>query len=319
MLGFSRRRTTPVDSGVGLLGKLPSQGDFLNLGVQAPAAEALRKWLERGVGWESEFSPRLLASLDGAPPRVFLYRPEEPQAADRLIIGLIAPSRDQVGRQFPIVVFGEVCLRDEIDQASVLPLAAGDFLERAYPLIVNSEHIADPRAALAGLLPGVAEGLGSAESEFDVWKENTPISTVASALFPLFGSDAWRGALWMIIEATRPFRGQENPSTPLGLKLPLGSAGVGGVVFWLSLVRRAMGWKRTVPRAFWHVHEGGGAVVICLGEPTPRLLVELWAANENDETLCDLTASGPPLGPLNERILAVLAADGSVRTLLEAL
>jgi hypothetical protein len=182
------------------------------------------------------------------------------------------------------------------------------------------ERLTDPRAVLAGLGSGVAEGLAAAESEFDGWSQATPISSVQSALFPTqSGSDGWRGALWTVIEAARPFRGLEHPTTPLALKLPLGTAGVGGVVFWLSLVRRAMGWKKTVPCAFWHVHDGGGAVVVCLGEPTPRLLVELWAANENDDTLCDLTTGGPPHGPLSDRIETVLATDGSIGTLLSAL
>ncbi len=319
MLGFSKRARPVQDGGVGLLGKCPCEGDFISLGVDTPVREALFSWLERAVGWEREYQPGLLASLEGhAPPRAFLLRSDQPQARDRVLVGLLSPSRDRVGRYFPLALFAELTFPDNPERACVLPLAAGDFLERVYGRLAKRANLSDPRDFLAGLLPNIADGLPQAQLEFESFSSSTPVSVVAQALFPS-GGDEWRRALWTLIEATRPFRKQEMVTTPLTLRLPVGHAGVAGVVFWLWAVRRAMDLTRGFPRAFWHVHEGGGAVVVPLGEPSPRLLTALWAADGSDETLCDLTTPAPFVGALEEQVEKVLREDGSVGTLLGVL
>jgi len=318
MLGFSKRARPVQEGGVGLLGKCPSEGDFVSLGVDTPARGTLFAWLERGVSWEREYQPGLLASLTDAPPRAFLLRSEQPEDRDRALVGLLSPSRDRVGRHFPLTLFAELTFPDTPERACVLPLAAGDFLERAYGRLAAKERIADPRELIQGLLPNIADGLPQAQLEFESFSTSTPVSVVAEALFPSAG-EQWRRALWTVIEATRPFRKQEQVTTPLTLRLPVGHAGVAAVVFWLWAVRRAMDLSRSFPRAFWHVHDGGGAVVIPLGEPSPRLLSALWATNESDETLCDLTTPAPFVGALEERVESVLREDGSVGTLLGVL
>ncbi len=91
--------------GVGIMGKHPGFGDFVGHGLSETARAGLDAWLgaclpplrERmGEAWE--------AFWDGAPVlRFWIGR----ALAGRTAAGVIAPSRDRVGRRFPLILMAE--------------------------------------------------------------------------------------------------------------------------------------------------------------------------------------------------------------------
>jgi hypothetical protein len=97
------------------------------------------------------------------------------------------------------------------------------------------------------------------------------------------------GAIRFAVEAVRPMRGVERPRTPLTLRLPLGAAGGAAVCFWVDLVRRAAGWRSTIPSFFWS-HDGEtGTMLLHLGDAPRSTLVDLWIPGGDRAELCDLT------------------------------
>lgn len=319
MLGFARRSAPAADLGCGVFGKIVSSADFVSAGEYSPAAAHLTHWLEEGVGWAATQAKEAWESLGSSSPRAFLFRPDRSKYVDRVIFGLIKPSRDSVGRHFPFVVYAELSLGSDVDGYSVLPLVVGEFLERAAEVLEHATHGADPRPLLQQAPHRVAARMASCKSEFAEWAARTDVSTVFAALF----GDPWeaqaRNVLSSLHAIAAPFVGKELPDTPLSVRLPLGSAGIAGAVFWLEVLRKVQRCKRTVPICFWHTYVDAGQLVVALGDPTMRSLLGLWVDNGLDDSLCDLSAGSPAFGELPAKLADALAKNVKVAELLAAI
>lgn len=319
LLGFARRTAPATDLGAGIFGKAISCGDFISAGDYSPAAAHLSRWLEQGVGWAATQAKEAWDSIAFTTPRSFLFRPERSEYVDRVIFGLLQPSRDSVGRSFPLAIYSELSLGSDLDGYSVLPLVIGDFLESASTILEQAVRGVDPRGLLPQLPRGVAPRIASAKSEFAAWATNTSVSTVFAAFF----ADDWvargQNVLCSLHSIAAPFAGRELPDTPLSLRLPLGSAGIAGAVFWIEVVRKILRWKRAVPVCFWHAYVDSGQLVIALGEPSMRSLLGLWVANDLDDAHCDLTMGESAFGQLPNAASSALSSDVSVAKFLAAL
>ena len=87
---------------VALLGKAPCQGDFIRWNASDPVSAQFHKWLEEG----HEAVRRANLTLS-AEPICFVYSAAGGRQA---LLGMMAPSSDKVGRQFPLTVYVPVDL-----------------------------------------------------------------------------------------------------------------------------------------------------------------------------------------------------------------
>jgi type VI secretion system protein ImpM len=319
MLGFVKRPPPASDLGSGVFGKVASTGDFISAGDYSPAAANLSRWLEQGVGWAATQAKAEWESLDFTAPRAFLFRSEKSESTDRIIFGLLQPSRDSVGRHFPLAIYSELALGSDLDAFSVLPLVIGETLESAASILDQAVRGVDPRQLLGQLPQAVSHRIAAARSEFAEWAAVTPVSAILASVFV----DDWQirssNALCSIYGIVTPFIGRDFPETPLSLRLPLGTAGIAGVVFWLELIRGILRWKRTVPICFWHAYSDSGQVVIPIGDPSVRSLLGLWVANDLDDSHCDLTMSETAYGSLPAEVERALSNDVTVAQFLAGL
>jgi type VI secretion system protein ImpM len=319
MLGFTKRAVPASDMGMGLFGKVASVADFVSAGDYSPAAGHLSRWLEEGVGWAASQGKVDWSTIEASEPRAFIFGPERENAGDRVVVGLVRPSRDTVGRHFPLAIYSELALGSDLSNYSVIPLAAGDFLERAQFILAAAQNGRDPREQLRGASPAIAPRLSGARDEFEGWAGDTPVAVVWSALFGEGAIERARTTMSHLLEILGPFRGKDGSPTQLTLRLPLGAAGVGGAVFWLEVIRRHLGWKRRVPCAFWHSYVDTGMLVVPLGDPLPRTLSGLWLSDDKNDSLCDLTMPLPLLRPLPAAIDDVLGDSASASRFLSVL
>ena len=85
----------------GLIGKTPGAGDFLRLNLPAAAAAALDAWLDDGLGYlasqDEDWRTGFLAAA------AWRFLTTESAAGPAALAGVVAPSRDRVGRPFPCV------------------------------------------------------------------------------------------------------------------------------------------------------------------------------------------------------------------------
>ncbi len=89
---------------LGLHGKLPAHGDFVRRGLPGRFCEPWDAWLRQGVAAAraSLGEPGFEAAWDAAPAWRFLLPPGA--CGLERVAGVLLPSRDQVGRRFPLTL-----------------------------------------------------------------------------------------------------------------------------------------------------------------------------------------------------------------------
>lgn len=275
---------------IGYLGKLPSSGDFLRGGIFGEPAAEFERWVEEGLQQATSRVVDWPAAFDGGAIYAFVYRSQEASPISSLLCGLICPSHDAVGRRYPLALFTQVPELLFGGAPHLLPLLLGDFFQLGGELLLASGGLkAQEFFEAVRLLPAPRlTSLGKYGAEYHHWAQTTlwgePFQvTYAQAIGPntVFALDS-------IAQCAATVRQQERSASQLSLRLPLGGGGSAAVAFWVDLVRRLAGWKKSVPSLFWSPREQQGQLMLQLGLTPPWSLGELWAPSPRNEYVCDL-------------------------------
>jgi type VI secretion system ImpM family protein len=274
---------------IGLVGKLPASADFLRVGAHSDLFGGLLSWLIDGTEQAIAAGRDLPQGSAATSVQAMVY---PARSGATLLAGALAPSSDGAGRRFPIVAASELCLDESFAlHPEVLPL----ILE---PLWATTAHLV---LELALLDRGAIDaGHFLAELELDVagvlpgYRRWTNELSLADFVTLVFDGDVARAASGIALaeEAVRPYRGVEQPDTPLSLRLPLGQSGGAALCFWLDFIKRLAGWRHTVPAFFWS-HDGiSGALLLHLGRVPAVALSEVWLPTGKCDEVCDLVLPG---------------------------
>src|SRR6187431_320063 len=108
-----------------VFGKLPSHADFVHVGPSSDLFSRFDAWLTNSVEWAHARSGAIWQdAFRGGTMRAFMYRGAGPGSEFALVVGALAPSRDEAGRLFPICVAAPVIVSPELAKsAHLLPLA----------------------------------------------------------------------------------------------------------------------------------------------------------------------------------------------------
>lgn len=214
---------------IGIYGKHPAFGDFIFSGLDATAQSALEKWLASVMpvvrdGWGEHWQ----AAFDASPLIRFWYGSDMMGGAGPLC-GIMAPSRDKVGRRFPFIAAVSGAAQpapvQNGDQALYDAMEHG-LAQMAQPVGGAAEMAKVLQTALSGLVPGPAEpiepGFWAARADGNLarlWDDVSPVDhTRASALRSyLWCKGAGGGAVhvtrglpgaevlaWLMTDAVRP-------------------------------------------------------------------------------------------------------------------
>jgi type VI secretion system protein ImpM len=171
-------------------------------------------------------------------------------------------------------------------------MALGDFYDSAATLLFEADAVtgpADMQAALRRLSPPQLATADGHAREYEAWAAATPLANAWGVIFGGAGGVSAPHAIHTISESVGPFRGEESPSTKLGLRLPLGGGGVAAGAFWVDVVRRLARSPAEVRTCFWSFDGMSGSAIVQLGDTPGSTLTELWSPDANSEYLCDLT------------------------------
>ncbi|MBX3184476.1 MAG: type VI secretion system-associated protein TagF [Polyangiaceae bacterium] len=275
---------------VGYFGKLPSAGDFLRGGVAGEPASGFERWVEQGMVYGGSRRASWAADFDAGAPHGFVYRPPASAQAISVIAGVIAPSRDRVGRRFPIVIFCQIPGPILAGAPHVAPLLLGEFLEHAGEILHAAPTLSPEafRAAVAGVAAPRIDQLATHATEYAEWAQGTPTSTPFGVTYGDPSSAGPAHAIDTLIQCVAPMLGQEPMDTPLAARLPLGAGGIASAAFWIDVTRRVARWRQTTPTAFWSAAAGGGQLLIQLGATPVSSLAELWSPDPDSDHVCDL-------------------------------
>ena len=319
---------TSALSGFRVFGKLPSQADFVQLGSSSAAFLRFDDWLTDSVEWaHARAGAQWPEAFPAAGVRAFVYRSPGNGAAEPLVVGALAPSRDQAGRLFPISVAASLVPGGDLTHSpQLLPLACEKIWQVAGACVVDltSAEATEPASRLAELSGLESPNVPEAQAAYAGWSEALPLHELWALIHASDAAAGLSDALRVVIEAVRPLRNREAAATQLSLRFPLGAAGGAAVCFWLDVVKRLIGWRDTVPNFFWS-HDGvSGQLTVHLGGLPPSTIAELWLPSTSRDEFCDLLAiaggaalhSFPELPVALERAVRV---GGSVADFLLAL
>lgn len=288
MFGFLKKSRSDIGKVEGF-GKVPALGDFVRTSSPSEEVLAFEGWLARAMerGEERGGNAFKEAFLNG-PALGFVWSGPLEKNKRGLLGGVLQPSRDAVGRRFPIVIAAPLPLSPFEKQPHAAALTMHDFFADAAAAAsraANASSAADFSAQVASVhAPRRADG-----SAYDAWIGQT---RAADVWRQLFGDDAERGSKWalyMIVEAMRPYRGQELPPLALGMRVPLGPDRRHTSALWIDLVRSAAGWKTTVPSAFFPMAGAPSALIALGGEPPATVLEDIYTPDADSESVCDAT------------------------------
>lgn len=114
---------------VGCYGKLPIRGDFIRHNAGLPELAALDRWIQEGfVLAQRAVGNRWDELFDKAPPSRFIYYSQQTR---RLVLGVMTPSCDRPGRQYPFLIFTAAPASLFGAEFSLLPGVFNEFFEAA--------------------------------------------------------------------------------------------------------------------------------------------------------------------------------------------
>ncbi len=183
---------------IGLYGKHPAFGDFLTAGLDPQAQAALENWLAQVMpqirdGWGEHWGP----AFDASPVIRFWYGSDVVGMSGPLC-GVMAPSRDKVGRRFPLIaaVSGAAIAAPVADGDQSIYEAMLAAMSSFAQLDGGAAGLArDLDAAVAPLVPGPSDpiepGFWAARADGDLarlWADVGPVDHARAA--------ALRSYLW---------------------------------------------------------------------------------------------------------------------------
>ena len=242
---------------LGFFGKIPAKGDFVRHQVADDAARSFEQWVQE--------SNDMLRGAGGELPTDAIRVVFTPPGSSKTVIAALVPSRDKVGRKFPIVIFALMPSEHAATHFAALPVAWAAFLEAAVSLGRQSEsmELDALRSAVNGLPSVGMEQLGHAKGICDRALSHPVQPEVHARLFSAReGSHlyAYHTFLTACADAAKSEPGKA--STVLDCPIHVDT----DLFVWLELTRRVFGFPKAPPACFW------------VEDPAPRLLLSLGPA-----------------------------------------
>jgi type VI secretion system protein ImpM len=292
VFGFFSKGRTEIGR-VGGFGKVPALGDFVRTPSPSGEMMAFERWLTQametgearvGAAWKRAFA-------EGA-PHAFVWSGTLEKKARGLLVGVVVPSTDSVGRSFPVVVCAPMPLAAFGSSSHLAPLVLHDFFQHAAAAAARAARTrsqAEFHAQVSAVPPPSLDGVASALARYGSWAKSHVASELWASVFGEDAERATRSALYLVVESTAAYRGQETPPLSLGLRVPLGADTQSSAALWLDLVRSAAGWKTTVPTLFISLTAAPRALIQLGAEAPASVLADLYLPNADSNAVCDLT------------------------------
>lgn len=230
---------------VGCYGKLPLHGDFIRQNAGTPELGLFDRWVQEGIvaghtaakgNWDDLF--------DHAPGSRFIYYCASTQ---RLMPGVMVPSCDKVGRQYPFIVFTFAPLSMFGPDYPLAPAIFDDFFTHAHGVATNWIG-QDLKTFLARVdkLAFTAD-VASKGTKFSVDLAHTKLTDLWTGAYGSATDPRRSLVLGNVAEVIKP-----NVNPRYALRLPQ-APGARDFAFWLEATRR-MGARKLPPTmAVWNI------------------------------------------------------------------
>ncbi|MBL8603497.1 MAG: type VI secretion system-associated protein TagF [Myxococcales bacterium] len=268
---------------VGIYGKLPTQGDFVRVNASDPAAQSLDLWVQESL----EQLQRAGAEL---PREATFFCYQGPHPALPVLLGAMAPSRDSVGRVYPVLIFTRIDPQLAAARLSALHVGYGRFLLDA------ARMLGDLDRADGALLAAWSRNMRLPSPELLAQADRVCMHVLGQSLSGdlqarVFGADAmarwhYAYALKTVVDGCDSARARPSRLS-ITLDCPVGSDLDGFA--WLEMIRRRLYGSQVRPSFVWR--EGAAPrLLVALGAATPTMLKQLARPADQAQNLWPLRA-----------------------------
>lgn len=271
--------TQMYSSTLGYYGKLPLSAEFIRCQASGAEIDDLDRWLREGMyhakshlgsSWSRDFTQ--------GDPWGFLYVPRH---GKRFLIGLLKPSQDKAGREFPFLVY-LLLEREEFHELPwCAPMHFKEFFAQSHRVLADvgaESDLARLQFRLQALTPVEGPETSSVESRYHAELLRHRLRDHWTDLFGGFENSRKRRALQSLLR----WGAGCNSSTPLQwlAKLPLLSTSkeeTYDLPFWMDVVSHASNHRLDAGLLFWNrwLTSGKPVLFVSLECPTPQLLLYL--------------------------------------------
>lgn len=266
-------------SGPVAIGKFASDAEYLRARGDA-AAETFDEWLSEGFDRAHErFGSAWKPMFQMGIPHGVLWR--GPGHDPSWFCGVVAPSQDSIGRQYPLAV--GVSLSGAMLQCGLqaAPLAVGALLDAAYAVVSEARAGSLTRGGLEEGLRSLplpdGDALSSAAMQYADWSQSTPPDMAWGRVLRGGVSAAQRAVAVLRTARDRP---------GLVARLPIGDSPAGATSLWIDVLLRLWG-AEALSSVFWALYDG--ALLVTGGAPDPRVVGCLWMRDATTDGMVDLT------------------------------
>jgi type VI secretion system protein ImpM len=253
-----------------VFGKLPSQPEFLKVHVSAPLDHVFTRWLEAA----HETLVRSGQSLKPEPLRFVFTAAGSSEA----LVGVLAASRDSVGRAFPLAVYTHSPVGAWKGRISAGPLAYSGFLLGAEGVLgmAGSQDASGLSLGLKGL-PADPDWVSALDELSRLGTQSAKgvleqLNSLPNEPSPEYGLHAFGLACASV-----------KDTEPASAKVVLDCPGpVEGPWLWLELWSRLTRWPSGVPSLLWSAQTG--RALVGMG-PMPDAQLVFWNQPEKASNL----------------------------------
>jgi type VI secretion system protein ImpM len=267
----------PAPPSAALVGKLPTEPDFVRLGGRSACIEVFDAWLVHAA------APLCAAASVGSLRNLaFCFcLPKH----SRALVGVLEPSQDSRGREFPVAVLLECNLEHWRTRLGELWQSAEPFRSAAQALILElgESSTSDIREQLSEL-PGLPTPEVSSYEDARL----TSGENAGAFLRRTIGSSAAHNLFYAVSTLEAAFA-EPKPAAGLAIDCPVRDAN--DTATWLQLASQLSLQSKLVPSALFSAEPA--RLVISAETPLPQLLRALVEPGPAREQLWPLTASDP--------------------------
>lgn len=293
LFGFGKKGRTQVGAVSGF-GKVPALGDFVRTPGASEEAVAFETWLTRAMeDGEARGGVEFRQAYAAGSPHSFVWSGALNGKARGVLAGVVVPSHDAVGRRFPITVCAPLPIAAFAGCPHLVPIVLDEFFRHAAAAAARAARAQSSpefNAQIAATAPPSLEHAPASAAAYTSWAKARLASDVWADVFSGTANAelASKYALYMLVESTSAYRGQDAPPLSLGIRVPLGDDARMGAAMWVDLARNAARWKANVPSLFWPVTDASAALILLGAEAPLSVLTALWEPARETDSVCDV-------------------------------
>jgi type VI secretion system protein ImpM len=279
---------------LGYFGKLPFSREFVRKNAAGVEMQAFDTWMQEGLNLgRSQSGGQKSGMLQSAGLWNFLY---QPSGLPRFILGVLTPSQDGAGREYPFLSFILVNNVEFTQSVRFAPLVFENILKGLKQIVEGSSG----QSSTAGFLEQLdalqtimVPAPASIVDSYKAWLKERTNEWLWTAVAGEFHHPA---KYWLDTSMKTYLGGLRGNGTGHhrgSLKFPLSRTDVQetfDLPFWLDLSGQWLQQERDPELILWTrtpLH-GTPCVMVAWGKPSPRLILFLADATKPDESWVDL-------------------------------